>query len=197
MSVNQATKYAKRWLRRAGFQNYRLTMREMTPKEARKHWAYCIWDIEEEHVLIAAVPDGTVPDEVMDLVMLHEVAHGLCRMAQAAPFTTLEELACNRIVRLVRPRKPLPNEWSARTASDAVPPELSGLSRQQWVLVSAAVDTLPFSDREREIFACLFYDGLSLRAAAERVGVGKDTVARTRDRMLYLIARALQSRGLA
>lgn len=194
MAMSHAERRIRYWLRRAGFGHYHLSIVAASRDELEGAWALVEWDLDEEAVEFALPPEGTLPDDLMELVIIHEVAHGICALAQAQPGGTLEEVACNRILRLVKPRAVLPNEWNRRMGSDNV--ARLGVSRE----VGLAIDTLPFlTDEDRFILNARLYERRTFDDIARELewwspGGRPDhkKVKRRSERLTYIVGRAVQ-----
>lgn len=149
------------------------------------------FDVHEEWGLVELPDDDSLPSETLELLVLHELAHGMLKMAGGDKKSWVTEATCNRIARLARGDfiTPLGNEHTAavqgaeyyeieRKDRAELPTRLGALP--PWL--SLVIDGLP--DIERQVVNLIYWEGLSLRAAAQVLGVSQTHVARWRDSAL-------------
>lgn len=187
-------KFLKKWLKRFGFGDYRFTLKPLDESRYNKAWAECHFHHEEEHATFWLNPTFTFPDEQLEMLAIHEVAHGLAGLAQAeGPW---EEVFCNRVARLMLPGKRHPNEYHWTVESDEgdnAKDFRSSLTRRQRQIVGLAIDTLPqLTDDDRSLLNERLFERLSLREIAERRGVHKTTVMRRLRLLITLIGHAIE-----
>ena len=125
---------------------------------------------------------------------LEGVAEGIRRYdpAKGTPYTYwVQRYAAgyirNRYGELTRPA-----EWNrADLDPDEIPDEspdpLDELSNRQQVQIALAA----LDQQERAVIGALYYEGLSIRAAAEQLGLKTNTVFRTRQRALAKMRQTL------
>lgn len=191
-SVRKGKAYVERWMPRFGFTNYAVTVGVLPPDQKGQCWGRSWWNVAEEWADIELVPDGILPDDQLEGLVLHELAHGLVELARSGDGGT--ETVCNRLARLLGAQgAPLCNEW-VHTQDDhpwGMPdePEESRATEHKWVKL--LVDWLPEPDRQ--VVNGLFYEGQTLRGMAKELGVSPRTIGRIRDRALA----SLNKRGEA
>lgn len=204
MSIEQGTALVRHWQGRFGLGNFRLQVRPID-MDNENAWAHSFYELTEEWGVIELPVDGFFPPEVLELLVLHELAHGLIALAtEADGGSVLVEQSCNRVARLARGdfTTPLMNEhresvvgesWygvegEARESAGHRPfSELSkaAIDRRKWLSVVA--DALP--EDERAVIAALYYENLSMRQTATSLGVDVHTVFRRRASALEKLRR--------
>lgn len=163
-------------------------------------WAHSYYDIEEMWGVIELPPDEFFPVDTLELLVLHELAHGLLKLA--AEEGVLVEQSCNRVARLARGDfvTPLMNEQRESALGDGfydvegadrhsakrehnlgtARGACAAIDKRKWLAVVA--DALPKG--ERDVISALYYEGLSMRETATRLGVDVHTVFRRKDSAL-------------
>lgn len=191
MSIDVGTALVRKWAPKFGFAGWRIQVRPI-PMDNPDAWGRSFFETNEEWGVIEIPPDGFFPPETLELLVLHELAHGLLELA--ASEGVLEEQACNRIARLSRGdfTTPLMNEQREAVIGDAwygVEGEqrdtAEKLDKSKWLAIVA--DALPTD--EREVISALYWEGLTFRQAAERFGVGVATIDRRRASALTKLHR--------
>lgn len=176
----------RRWAPRFGLGDFRIQVLPM-PTEPCDAWARSYYDLDEMWGVIDLPADADVPAPLLELLVLHELAHGLLLLSETSETGT--EQACNRIARLARCdfTTRLANEQSAHQlgedywSGDREKSNASATDRRAWLNV--VVDALPVGDRE--VINLIYVEGLSLRAAGQCLGgVDVHTMVRRRDRAL-------------
>lgn len=190
-TIEQGTAIVRRWQDKFGLGGFRIHVRAIDMDDP-KAWAYSFYETNEQWGVIELPPDGFFPPATQELLVLHELAHGL--LALAAEEGVLVEQACNRVARLARGDfvSPLMNEQRESIIGDAWY-EVEGeerksaekLDKSKWLAIVA--DALP--EDEREVISALYWEGLTFRQAAERFGVGVATVNRRRASALTKLHR--------
>jgi hypothetical protein len=166
--LRDAKKLLNKWLPKFGFAHYSRYV-ELVPEDQKgKTWAMVKWDHDEEFVVFYFVPDGVLPKEQLEVVVLHELAHGLISLAnESAPD---EERVCNRIARILAPQVMTTNEWMQHTEPPSggwypmrVDPAAAPLVR---ILVDEAL-----SDLERQVVNRFYYERLGVTEIALELGI--------------------------
>lgn len=187
MSIERGTALVRKWSPRFGLGNYRITVQPIAQKDSENSWAMSYFDTHEEWGLVELPNDDSLPPETLELLVLHELSHGLLKLAGGDGERDTVEATCNRIARLARGdfQTPLMNEHAASVLGpmwfeDNKRRAAEAIDRRAWLPV--VTDGLP--EQEREVVTLLYYEGLSLRQAAEVLGVAHTTVEDRRDRAL-------------
>lgn len=100
-----------KWMVRLGFSGYQVTVLVLERENYGKCWAASTWSTDDESVTFRFMPDGTLPKDTQELVIIHEVAHGLMELATEHGMTNLEQ-ACWKIARSFRPEALSPAQWT-------------------------------------------------------------------------------------
>lgn len=184
MAIDRAQALVKKWAPKFGLGDFRLRVTEL-PFASPEGWGLSYYDLDELWGTVEIVGDGLLPDAVQELLVLHELAHGMLQFAKHGGIT--EEQSCNRIARLARGdfTTPLFNEHHLQMVGDAeffggVDRNSADLDRRAWLPI--VTDALP--EREREVINGMYWEGLSLREVAERMGIHHHSVERYRDKAL-------------
>lgn len=170
--LERATALVVKWAQRVGFGHYRMYVAVLPKRERGDCWARVHFDHEEEWFTMEVVPDGTLPEDVLEHTILHEFGHGLIELAELGPGST--ELACNRIANLAL-YSPHPNEHYLMHHPEA---------QRHWATMPVAkgrlapilVDALP--EKERKVITDTFWYGASRGQLAAELGVSKRTIGR-------------------
>lgn len=172
------------WAPVFGFQNFRITVTVLPEEEKGKHWGLSSWNIEEEWAHIQLVPDGVLPDDVQEQLVLHELAHGLIDLATKGEAEL--EVVCNRIARFFGgPDVQSCNEWNSTQEQDAW---AANSMDQRWVKL--LVDGLP--DDERRVVNALYYEGQTFRSLAAEMGKSTRSIGRLRDRAVARLTEGME-----
>lgn len=186
--------------------HYRLTVQPMTSVQPGDAWALSYYDVDEEWGALWLPADEALPPETLELVVLHELAHGLVKIAASGDQP--EEAVCNRIARLSLANWTTPGAEEHRAASmgesfytlndeverksgsrrkqypHAGPRPGGGVERRPWLAIVS--DALPVE--QREVVTLLYWEGLSFREAASILSVDVHTVVRRKDKALATLA---------
>lgn len=192
----------RKWAPKFGLGDFRIQVVTMRP-DNKEAWALSFYDVEELWGIIDLPPDESMPAELLELIVLHELAHGLLLLAEAGDVAA--EQACNRIARLTRGdfETRLANEDAAHRLGEAwfndEHPKKSAypspgprpghgnakVGRREWLPI--VIDALPY--QERTVINMLYIEGMSLREAAQQVGVSHTTIQDRRDSALLRLNR--------
>lgn len=97
--VDDAKEFVTKWVHSFGFGHYQWRVLVMRQENAGEYWARAFFDHDEEWFELEFVPDGVLPKEQVEFLVLHEFAHGLFDYASAED--SMQEAACNRLARLL------------------------------------------------------------------------------------------------
>lgn len=179
-NIEQGEALVRKWARRFGLGDFRLRV-QLIDHDCDA-WARSFYELSEEWGLIELPPDALFPPATLEMLVLHELAHGLLAVAERSEGDT--EVACNRIARLARAdyESPLFNEHISMVKPDEYwggdgKKNTAAIDRRAWVAVIA--DGLP--ERQRAVISLIYWNGMSLEQAGEVLGVSKWTVMRDRD----------------
>lgn len=185
MTIERGTALVHQWKSRFGFGHYRFSVQPLPAGTAA--WAQSFFEINEEWAVIELPPDDFFPPKTLEMLVLHELSHGLLRVAGTSE--NGEEVACNRIARMAKSdwKSPLFNEHHAEVVGDAwfededsTKSSAGALDRHKWLPLIA--DALP--EKERLVIALMYWGELSYRQTASVMGVDIHTVARWRETAL-------------
>lgn len=188
MSIEKGTALVKHWAPRFGLGEFRLKVKPM-PTDNTEAWALSHYDIEEMWGSIELPSDEVFPFETLELLVLHELAHGLLQLAGTDVTSVAVEQSCNRIARLTRGdfESRLMNEEREAIEGDAYynadgkdRTAASRLDRRKWLAI--VTDGLP--EAERQVITLLYFEGVSMRDAGEVLGCDVHTVFRRRNSAL-------------
>lgn len=180
-SVKRARFFVDKWMPRFGFGgHWRVEVYRLQEKYKGKVWAHGFWNMEEEHVLFEFVPDGALPDTVLEMLVIHEVAHGLVELGKTSEHG--EEVVCNRVAKVLKPRAKHPNEWYKTKKSFFDLPDETRLGA-----------TRELTARQRYVVHALFNENRSLGSVARDLGVTKRAVALCRDAALKKLKEELDN----
>lgn len=181
-NIEQGEALVRKWARRFGLGDFRLRV-QLIDSDCDA-WARSFYELNEEWGLIELPPDALFPPATLEMLVLHELAHGLLALAERSEGDT--EAACNRIARLAKQdyESPLFNEHVSMVKPDEYwsddKKNAAAIDRRAWVPLVA--DGLP--KRESVVISLIYWDGLSLEEAGKVLGVSKWTVMRVRDSAL-------------
>lgn len=170
LACDEAKDLLDYWLPRFGFGHYRVHTKVLPASARGKLWARCHWNHDEEFVNFQFVPDGVLKRPQMEALVLHELSHGLCRLAEDSDG---EERVCNRIARLALGGRQtqLPNEWMF-ASDDKWWDTLSSALRIDPTaapMLRALIDELP--EMEREVVNRRFYERQPWREMCRELGL--------------------------
>jgi len=185
-----------KWATAFGLGHYSREVRCLPADQKGKVWGRSHYNHQEEWFEVEVVPDGALPTEQVEALVLHELAHGLLSFANEGDSAV--EAVCNRISKLAsRQRKPLvhcnqyagmgPDGWEEARLNSLRSNELH-FDADPWL--STLVDSLP--KKESSVVSALYYEKASLREVARRHGVSARTVGRWRDDGLAMLRVALR-----
>lgn len=181
MSIEIGTSLVHKWAPKFGLGNFRITVQPITTEDATDAWAMSFFDTHEEWGLVELPADESLPVGTLELLVLHELAHGLLKLVGGDGDSPAVEATCNRIARLARRDfvSPLMNEHSASVHGNAWFADGDGkrsasVDRRVWLPL--VTDGLP--SEERQVITLLYWEGLSLRQAAEVTGLPVRTLRR-------------------
>lgn len=188
MSHTLGEALVRKWAGKLGLGEFRIQVVTLSP-DNKKAWALSFYDIEEMWGIIDLPVDETHPAPLLELLVVHELSHGLIELAKSGKVAV--EQACNRIARLALAdyETPLPNEDTARRIGDPwyesgrVKHMAGSIDRRAWLAI--VVDALP--EQDRALVNMLYVEGLSLREAGARLGLNDTnggSMLRRRDRAL-------------
>jgi hypothetical protein len=98
VSTSHGERLVRKWAGAFGLGDFRLQVKEI-PEDTPDAWARSFYDIEELWGVLELPGDNLLPPALIELLVLHELAHGLIQVAGASELG--EEQACNRIARMV------------------------------------------------------------------------------------------------
>lgn len=180
-SVRKGERLVRKWADLMGFGHWRISVECLPESQRGEVWGRSEYNAEEEWATIQLIPDGKIPLEQLEGLVLHELAHGLLHLANKSEAHT--EIVCNRIARLLGPENAaLCNEWNSTNECDWAFKDVT-----PWVKLF--VDGLPAE--ERQVVNALFYEGRTMRALAKDMNMSARTVGRIRDRALERIQSAV------
>lgn len=182
------TAMVHRWSPRFGLGAYRITVQPISVTDGVDAWAMSYWDVHEEWGLVELPEDESLPPATLELLVLHELAHGLLKVVGGDGDSAVVESTCNRIARLARRDfvSPLMNEHAASVLGNTWFEEggtgkrSASVDRRAWLAV--VTDGLP--PEERQVITLLYWEGLSIRQAEEVTGLPNATLRRRRDSAL-------------
>lgn len=183
MSTDRATALVRKWAPRFGLGEFRLAVNEI-PRDTPDAWARSFYDIEELWGVLDLPGDEFLPVALQELLILHELAHGLLQLAESGDVGC--EQACNRIARLARGdfETPLGNEHHASVIGEDWFDEkfrnASVIDKRAWLNIVTAA--LP--EQERAVINLLYFEGVSYRDAAAALHIDVHTVWRRRDKAI-------------
>lgn len=180
--VARARGYVEKWMQRFGFGQWRCEVYRLQEKYAGKVWAHGFWNTHEEHVLFEFVPDGVLPANVLEMLAIHEVAHGLFEMSRNGEAG--EEVACNRLGKLLMPRAKHPNEWWK-----SKPDYYLGIDDATAKRLRLNPE---LTEREKHVIVSIYWDGRSLGELAKELDVSKTAVVSSRNRALRKLRNKLE-----
>jgi len=176
-SMEQARRYLDKWLPRMGFAHWAVDLRVLPESARNEVWGRSLWLHEEESASVQVVPDDVLPDEQMEVLILHELAHGLVRTLRTYGFGgPAEEMVVNRIVRLALDGKPVTMLNMHSLLTDDSDDGWLALERIQVDRLRELIDRLP--EREREVINRWYYEKQSLSRIARDLELGDATGAR-------------------
>lgn len=109
-SIRKGVRLVKKWAEPMGFAGWRITVQLLPEDQKGKTWGRSEFNVEEEWAVIELLPDGIVPDDALEGLVLHELAHGLLLIGSRSDAHC--ETVCNRIARMLGPSDmKLCNEW--------------------------------------------------------------------------------------
>jgi len=109
-SVRKGTRFVKKWAEPMGFAGWHIAVQPLPEDQKGKVWGRSEFNVEEEWAVIELLPDGIIPDDALEGLVLHELAHGLLLISSKSDAHT--ETVCNRIARMLGPSDmKLCNEW--------------------------------------------------------------------------------------
>lgn len=175
MGIELGASLVHKWKQRFGLGHLRFHILPLGEDAAKKSNAQSYYDLVEEWAYVWLPDDEEFPPETLELLVLHELAHGVLWEGKAG----LEQ-ACDRIARIATRdyTSPWPGEWLSMSDPDTFwkgkSPTNSAIDRRKWLNVVA--DALP--EEQREVISMHYIEGLGYRRIAERLGTNKDRVAR-------------------
>lgn len=180
------TAMVHRWAQRFGVGHYRITVQPISEKDSETAWATSYWETAEEWAVIDLPADDSMPVDTLELLVLHELAHGLLKVVGGDAKSVVTEATCNRIARLAKRdyTTPLMNEHAASAIGDAwygsKRKRAAEVDRRAWLPI--VTDGLPAE--ERELITLLYWEGVSIREASYITGIPRETLVRKRDKAL-------------
>jgi hypothetical protein len=185
--LQRTVRLVDKWMTRLGFSGFKATVRALHQASYGSCFALSNWNIEEEWVVMEFMPDGILPKDVQEAVVIHEVAHGLAAMAQAGDST--EETMCWRVARAFKQKAAAPNEWMEPHTEwwlDGTKPKTAAAR-----LSFKEALPLMLNDEENELYRALYAEQLAPADLARELGVDRATV-RKRTVALHKKVAALQ-----
>lgn len=197
MSIERAKAYVEKWAPFFGLVEYHLhyypvDIFPLSGPEDKTPFAASYYDMESMFGTLWVPTDEVWPDDTLELLVLHELAHFLVWDADEEIPPARLEAFCDRVARLAKgdfatawPEevRAIREGMSYRHYQEDGPS--TKLDRRKWLPV--VTDGLP--ERERDVITMLYWEGLSLREAGERLGLNYETVRRVRDLALGRMAR--------
>jgi hypothetical protein len=177
VGIELGTALVKKWAQRFGLGSYRLYVRSLSHADRESAEAMSWYEPAEEWGVVWLPDDSELPPETLELLVLHELAHGLL-------WNDDTELQCDRVARLAQGREdvPWPEEWKMLTNFDAFRSAVDPKTVEKRPWLAIVVDGLP--KVERDVICALYWEGLTYVETCQRLGLARPTMFRHRQRAL-------------